>query len=109
MDHVDSSEFLYAQALSTDMKEIPTRDLISVVLLQLKSAPTRSFDGPERAVLPVNVGCGVVPLLNVRKCRPTGNVFMPLNVLASPGTVSNSPHTYTVTGAPMFHPPAMEV
>lgn len=109
IDHEESSEFLYAHALFTDLKEMPTRDLISVALLQVKTAPTRSFIGPERAVDPVYVGRGVVALLNDRKYRLAGNVFFSLKARASSGKLSNSPHTYTVTGAPIFHPPAIEV
>ena len=51
--HEESSAFLYEHALSTDMKEMPTRDLISVTLVQVNTAPTRSFIGPDRAVEPV--------------------------------------------------------
>lgn len=63
-DHDASSEFLYAHAFSIDMKEIPTRDLTSVVLLHVKMAPTRSFIGPDRAFDPVYVSRGVVALSN---------------------------------------------
>jgi hypothetical protein len=82
---------------------------MSVALLQVKTAPTRSFIGPDRAVDPVYVGRGAVPLLNDRKCRPTGYVFFPLNARASSGRLSNSPHIYATTGAPTFHPPAIDV
>jgi len=73
------------------MKETPTRDLMVAdeELAQVKSAPMRSFSGPEAALSFPKVGCWYGSLLKVWY-RATGSVLRPRKVLASPGGVSKS-------------------
>lgn len=98
------SESLNAHALSAEMKDIPTRDLICMVdvSFQENRAPMRSLIGPEialRVELP-KVGLLIPPLLTVCH-RGIGSVLGPVKVRDVSGVVSNSPQKYTVYGAPV--------
>ena len=57
------SSSLYLHALSTDIIEMPTRDRTvgSLEFDHVKSAPMRSFSGPDVSLALPNIGCGTGP------------------------------------------------